>query len=382
MEILEEGDEDEAAFLALIESRHSSLWRSSLPGGSRPGKAPNKLRDAASRHLRLLPQYFGPNPIYKEDDFRTRFRMSRRLFIRVLKAVVEDDPYFVQRPEATGKMGISSLLKVSATLRQLAYASTADAFDENLEMSETAALKCLKRFCKSVIKCFGAEYLRAPTPNELQTILEHNAQRGFVGMIGSVDCMHWEWRNFPSAVAGQHKGKGKKPTKVLEAVADYNLRIWHCNFGSPGSLNDINVLDQSPLFDDMLQGRAPRIEFTLSGNKYYTPYLLADGMYPDWPVFVKPMESAHGNKEKYFAGRQEACRKDVQRCFGVLQARWRVIGSPCRLWKGAMSTMMHACIILHNMIIDDQANDPHFSGNDYLFTDAAQPGGIPCVQVQ
>ncbi|KAG3109110.1 hypothetical protein PI125_g11217 [Phytophthora idaei] len=56
MEILEEGDEDEAAFLALIESRHSGLSRSSLPGGSRPGEAPNKLRDAASRHLRLLRQ--------------------------------------------------------------------------------------------------------------------------------------------------------------------------------------------------------------------------------------------------------------------------------------------------------------------------------------
>ncbi|KAG3109105.1 hypothetical protein PI124_g17781 [Phytophthora idaei] len=62
-------------------------------------------------------------------------------------------------------MGISSLLKVTAALRQLA--STADALDENLEMSETTALKCLKRFYKSVIKCFGAEYLRAPTPDEL-----------------------------------------------------------------------------------------------------------------------------------------------------------------------------------------------------------------------
>ncbi|KAE9096699.1 hypothetical protein PF005_g11955 [Phytophthora fragariae] len=63
---------------------------------------------------------------------------------------------------------------------------------------------------------------------------------------------------------------------VLEAVADYNLRIWDCNFGSPGSLNDINILGQSPLLNDMLQGISPQVEFTISGNKHYVPYLLAD----------------------------------------------------------------------------------------------------------
>jgi hypothetical protein len=39
--------------------------------------------------------------------------------------------------------------------------------------------------------------------------------------------MHWAWKNFPLGFAGQYKGKEKKPTMVLEAVASKNLQIWH-----------------------------------------------------------------------------------------------------------------------------------------------------------
>jgi hypothetical protein len=35
---------------------------------------------------------------------------------------------------------------------------------------------------------------------------------------------------------------------ILEAIADHSTRLWHFNFGLLGPLNDINVLDQSPLF--------------------------------------------------------------------------------------------------------------------------------------
>ncbi|KAE9330746.1 hypothetical protein PF008_g15661 [Phytophthora fragariae] len=202
--------------------------------------------------------------------------------------------------------------------------------------------------------------------------------------------MHWQWRLCPTAHAGQYKGKEKKPTMVLEAVADYNLRIWDCNFGSPGSLNDINILSQSPLLNDMLQGISPQVEFTISGNKHYVPYLLADGIYPEWPVFAKPLECPHGKKQKLYTRLQEAlytrlpeaCRKDVERCFGVLQARFRILDTPCRLWSAnAMSTAMHGCVILHNTIVVDERVDPSFINHNYLFKEPAQPGGVPVFTV-
>ena len=57
-----------------------------------------------------------------------------------------------------------------------------------------------------------------------------------------------------------------KPTIVLEAVASYDLWIWHAFFGAPGTMNDLNILDRSPIFDDIINGIAPEVNFYVNGN--------------------------------------------------------------------------------------------------------------------
>lgn len=44
-------------------------------------------------------------------------------------------------------------------LRTLVHALPADLADEKFDVSETKSLLCLKEFCKSLVYCFGAEYL-------------------------------------------------------------------------------------------------------------------------------------------------------------------------------------------------------------------------------
>jgi hypothetical protein len=66
---------------------------------------------------------------------------------------------------------------------------------------------------------------------------------------------------------------------VLEAVADQSLWIWHAFFGMPGSNNDVNVLDRSPLVIDMLRGPSEYLTFIVNGNQFSQYYLLADGIY-------------------------------------------------------------------------------------------------------
>ena len=46
---------------------------------------------------------------------------------------------------------------------------------------------------------------------------------------------------------GSYEASEKYATIVLEAVADNNLGFWHAAFGFPGTCNDINILDVSPL---------------------------------------------------------------------------------------------------------------------------------------
>jgi hypothetical protein len=149
-----------------------------------------------------------------------------------------------------------------------------------------------------------------------------------------------------------HKGK---PSIILKAVATKYLRIWHAYFGMLGSHNDINVLQRSPVFDDLANGRAPIMNFTLNGNEYNMGYYLVDGIYLDWATLIKSVSSPLGNKCKWFAERQESCRKDVERTFGVRRARFKILHCPGRLWRQAdLNAIMTTCIVLHNLIVEDE----------------------------
>jgi hypothetical protein len=51
----------------------------------------------------------------------------------------------------------------------------------------------------------------------------------------------------------------------------------------------------------------------------------------------------------------KGARKDIERAFRVLQARWGVNHGPAYGWdRERLSDIMTACIIMHNMIVEDE----------------------------
>ena len=121
--------------------------------------------------------------------------------------------------------------------------------------------------------------------------------------------------------------------------------FWRC-----WANNDINVLTHSPLFIQALKGEAPQVHFSVNGTQYNNSYYLADGIYPEWSAFV--ITASQNEKDKLFAQVQkrilnvhsEYCNLDL-----ILLIVRHVSGKGYVLKK-----IMQACIILHNMIIEDQ----------------------------
>ena len=53
--------------------------------------------------------------------------------------------------------------------------------------------------------------------------------------------------------------------------------------------------------------------------------------------------------------RREGARKDVECAFGILQSRFSILKRSARLYdQGDLQNVMLACIILHNMVIEDE----------------------------
>ncbi|GKG42550.1 ALP1-like protein, partial [Tanacetum coccineum] len=104
---------------------------------------------------------------------------------------------------------------------------------------------------------------------------------------------------------------------LLEVVA------WHAFFGVAGSNNDINVLYQSPLFNDLKIGRASAIPFVAHDVTYSWGCYLVDGIYPKLATLVKtiPEPADDDNKRIFYKLKHESARKDAKRVFGVLKKK-------------------------------------------------------------
>ncbi|XP_071713489.1 uncharacterized protein [Rutidosis leptorrhynchoides] len=231
-------------------------------------------------------------------------------------------------------LGFNIVKKVTSAIRQLAYAAMVDLFDEYLHI----------------------EYLRKPTAQDVQRLTTKHAQiHGFPEMLGSIDCMHWRWRNCPARWKGHYtRGDHGYPSIMLEAVASYDGWFWYAFFGTAGSNNDIHVLNQSDLFNDLLAGEAPPYTFTLNGCTFDKGYYLADGIYPEWSTLVKSFRNLIDLKQSKFKKYQESARKDIERAFRIVQGRWTIVQHPARpYYIRKIRRIMLTCVILNNMITED-----------------------------
>nr|GEU39719.1 hypothetical protein [Tanacetum cinerariifolium] len=273
------------------------------------------FREHLDAEERLRADYFGAHPKYPYYYFRRRYRMSLR-------------------PDATGLPSFSIIMKCTSTIRQLVYGVTPDALDKYLQMDDHCARDCLDFFIMSVIELFMPKYLRKPGFDDIQRLYNaHNTIHGFSGLLESIDCMHWEWKNCPKEWHKQFaRGDKKYPTITLEAVTSYDLWIWHAFFEVAGANNDLTVLNNSPLFEDLLDDIAPMAPFEVNGVTFKKGHYLADDIYPQWSSFVKSFLVVISEKNALFKRKQESARKDIERAFEVLQGRWHIICQRVRSW--------------------------------------------------
>ena len=122
------------------------------------------------------------------------------------------------------------------------------------------------------------------------------------------------------------------------------------------------MLERSHVINELAEGRTPAVHYSINGHDYTMGYYLTDGIYPKWATFVKTIPAPQGHKYKLFAAAQEAYRKDVERAFGVLQARFAIVRRLARFFHlETLKKVMKACIILHN---DNEVVDLDYEQND------------------
>lgn len=338
------------------------------------GRKRHKKAYHEDSHKRIIRDYFGSKSVvnengviikkkesarFHEKKFNRRFRMSSFLFQRIHDDIIDPEigsRHFQTAPDAAGKVGASTMQKLVAAIRQLAYGTCCDHVQEYTGVAEQTAKLGLEAFCRFIIRTYGDEFLNSWNEDDIKKEMEVNLKRGFPGMMGSIDCTHWQWKNCPIAWQGMYQDRNHKRSIVAEAIAGHDMYFYQAYVGLPGSLNDINIMGQSTMQSNYMESGAIDMKYTVAGEVFQGAYFLADGIYPDFPYLMKTVAEPITREEKLFAKVQEGCRKDVERAFGRLLSKWHVLAGAGRSWSlQHLKDIWLTCIILHNMTIRDQA---------------------------
>lgn len=163
-------------------------------------------------HSRLIKDYLAENPVYDDVCFRKSFRMRKHLFLRIVEALGNHSKYFRQRHDDDGRCRYSPLMKCTAAMRILAYGLESDVLEDYLQLGDNTTVECIREFAEGVVDVFAEQYLRRPNEEDIALLLAAGKARGFTGMMGSINCMHWEWDDCPRVwrrVGVQKIKKGK-----------------------------------------------------------------------------------------------------------------------------------------------------------------------------
>ncbi|KAK1619277.1 hypothetical protein QYE76_024794 [Lolium multiflorum] len=96
----------------------------------------NVLRNRVGGHALLKHYYHLTHTVYNKHKFRHRCRISRDMFVVILRGVRDYDPYFQCMPDAADKLGFTFYQKCSTATRILSYekgASIARGGEEQLD---------------------------------------------------------------------------------------------------------------------------------------------------------------------------------------------------------------------------------------------------------
>jgi len=109
------------------------------------------------------------------------------------------------------------------------------------------------------------------------------------------------------------------------------------------------------MYMDFVTGKWPPRDasFTVNENTRTLLYYLVDSIYPPFAFFVVPYPNPQTPEQRTLNRLQEALRKDVQRLFGILTARFLVMLKPSRMWSvPRMVLTTQTVATLHNMVVE------------------------------
>eukprot|EP00267_Zea_mays_P040633 XP_008680777.2 uncharacterized protein LOC103655879 [Zea mays] len=244
-----------------------------------------------------------------------------------------------------------------------AFAQAENRFTRSLWTVHTKfheVLNCLRKLAKDNIKP------RDPTfSTEHDKIKEDRFWPYFKGAIGAIDGSHVPVV-VPTEEVVNHTCRHGYTSQNVLAICDFDMRFIFAVAGWPGSAHDTRILNHA-------LANFPSFPLPPKG-KYY----LVDSGYPNRTGYLAPfkgsayhipefqLRSGRPPQGKYemFNFLHSSLRNVIERSFGVLKQKWRILKGIPSFSTRTQKHIIIACMALHNFIRDSNLHDREFDRCD------------------
>ncbi|XP_054259926.1 uncharacterized protein LOC128984616 [Macrosteles quadrilineatus] len=219
--------------------------------------------------------------------------------------------------------------------------------------------------CKVIWKNLLKDHMPQPTAEMME-----KSKAGFWELwnfpncVGALDGKHCRVKSPPHSGSAYYNYKKFFFSILLQCVSDPDYKFLAVEVGGKGRQNDAGTFSTSALYD-CLQNKSFNIppDSTLPQSNVKVPnVLVADEAYPLKPYLLKPYARVNLTPAKtVFNYRLSRARRCIECAFGILFAKWRILGKDIETSVENAAHIIKCACLLHNVVRDrDGDSDPVF----------------------
>ena len=217
--------------------------------------------------------------------------------------------------------------KVAASLWRLATGECYRSISITLGMGESSAETYTQLFCDTMFAS-RSEYIKFPPLNELRNVVNSFSEKTKIpNVVGAIDGSHIPIKA-PTVNKECYFNRKHRYSILLQGVVEPNLKFYDAFAGVPGSVHDARLLRISKFGKKMESFRMlQEPKFTLEEGVELKPIILGDSAYAvkSWLLPPYTRLSRMPPTKKEFNNEHARGREPVERAFGHLKGRWRVL---------------------------------------------------------
>lgn len=289
-------------------------------------------------------------PLMNQKQFKDNFRVNRSTFQHILEQI---EPY-LKKKDTVLRQAIPIEKRLGCALYLLGSTSELRTIAHLFGIGKSTAAKILHEFCDTIVTLFFNRLIVFPITDQQikETCDAFFDKYSYPMCVGAIDGTHINVEP-PIGQETDYFNYKKFHSIILLAVVDSTTKFTYINIGAPGRCNDSYVYSRSTLCELMKHPIYARNYFMIN-NVTIQCHLIGDSAFPLNKNLMKPYTERANMPENQstFNYRLSRCRATVERSFGHLKNRFRMIHKKIEYdIENAKDIIKTACI-LHNVCVD------------------------------